>query len=319
MTVKEQVLQQLELQRGKPVAGQELADALAVSRTAVWKAIRVLQGEGHHITSDKRGYTLAQESDMLSEAGIRQYLTADLDIRIYRQVDSTNSEAKRLAAAGLNHPTLLVAEEQTAGRGRLGRTFYSPEHNGCYFTLLLQPGTTLSSTVLTTIAAAVAVCRAVTACGGPETEIKWVNDIYLNGKKLCGILTEAITDFESQTVSSLIIGIGINTGSLPQEVPQEVRGIAASLYEVSVGRNRLIAETANALLSILETGAEQCLPEYRARSFLLGKEIQYQRDGVTHTALTEDIAPDGGLIVLENGERKVLHSGEVSVRQKKEN
>lgn len=316
MTVKEQVLRQLEERRGEPVAGQELADSLGVSRTAIWKAIRALEEAGHQIQSGKRGYTLAESSDLLSEAGIRQYLTEKIDIRICRRVDSTNLEAKRLAAAGVCRPTLIAAEEQTAGRGRLGRAFYSPQQSGCYFTLLLQPNTALSSTVLTTVAAAVAVCRAVKICSGAETEIKWVNDIYLNGKKLCGILTEAITDFESQTVSSLIIGIGINTGALPPDAPPEVREIAVSLYKTSVGRNRLIAETVNELLSLLQSGAETCLPEYRARSFLLGREITYRQNGVLHSALAKDIADDGGLIVLENGQPKVLNSGEVSVKPK---
>ncbi len=321
MTVKQQVLQALEQSRGEAIPGQELADKLGVSRTAVWKAVHALQQEGHRIQNEKRGYTLKAESDMLSVAGIQQYLdeSVDIDIRIYPQIDSTNDEAKRLAAQGVNTPTLLVSEEQTAGKGRLGRTFYSPKQNGCYFTLLLQPHTSLETTVQATLAAAVAVCRAVEECSGMDTEIKWVNDVYLHGKKLCGILTEAVTDFESQTVSSLIIGIGINTGALPEEIPAEVREIAASLYDVSIGRNRLIARVVSHLLSLLTQGSAEYLPEYRRRSMILGKEITYEKQGVTHTAVAKEIDEVGGLVVEENRETHTLRSGEVSVRPRKEN
>ncbi|MEG1870124.1 MAG: biotin--[acetyl-CoA-carboxylase] ligase, partial [Oscillospiraceae bacterium] len=214
MSVKSSVLQMLEANRGNSVSGQQLANELGVSRSAVWKAIKALETDGYAIEAvTNKGYLLASSNDLISAEGINNYLAAQykkLPITALKTVSSTNTHARMMAANGAKHGTIVVSEEQTNGKGRMGRTFFSPEGSGIYMSIILRPNTHTTNAVFITTAAAVAVCRAIAKLTVAKPTIKWVNDIILRDKKICGILTEAVTDFENGMVESVVVGIGIN-------------------------------------------------------------------------------------------------------------
>ena len=322
MTVKQSVLRALGEARGASVSGEALAQSLGVSRAAVWKAIKSLQGEGYRISAGtNRGYRLEECPDLLTAEGISAMLPlelAQLDLRVFDEIDSTNLEAKRLAMTGLSR-CAVVADHQTAGRGRLGRSFYSPPGCGIYTSLLLRPRPDqLADVTLLTTAAGVAVCRALERAAGVQAEIKWVNDLYLNGKKICGILTEGVTDFESGMIESVVIGYGINFRD-DAHLPEELRSIVGSVFGAeppTVTRSALAAAMLAELLPLAEDlSSRSFLPEYRRRSMLLGREIVFSRAGGRFAAVAEEIDDDGGLVVrLPDGSRETLRSGEVSVR-----
>lgn len=322
MTVKQSVLRALGEARGASVSGEVLAQSLGVSRAAVWKAIKSLQGEGYRISAGtNRGYRLEEYPDLLTAEGISAMLPlelAQLDLRVFDEIDSTNLEAKRLAMTGLSR-CAVIADRQTAGRGRLGRSFYSPPGCGIYTSLLLRPRPDqLADVTLLTTAAGVAVCRALQKAAGVQAEIKWVNDLYLNGKKICGILTEGVTDFESGMIESVVIGYGINFRD-DAHLPEELRPIVGSVFGAeppTVTRSALAAAMLAELLPLAEDlSSRSFLPEYRRRSMLLGREIVFSRAGGRFAAVAEGIDDNGGLVVrLPDGSRETLRSGEVSVR-----
>ena len=315
MALRDDLLAELEKRRGEDVSGQALAERFGVSRSAVWKAVNALRAAGFEISSTpNRGYRLRPEDDRLSAAGVRAALgeaCAGLRVRVYETLDSTNQEAKRLLAAGESCPMLLLTEEQTAGRGRRGRGFYSPAGEGLYMTLALQPPAALSQATLLTAAAAVAVAQAVEALTALACQIKWVNDVYLDGKKLCGILTEASGSFEADALSSVCAGIGVNVRT--RDFPEELAGRACSLWPRAVSRNHLAAEIAVRLLNFAaDLGAREFLEEYRRRSLVLGKAVTFTRDGGERRALAVGIGENGELIVrYDDGREEALNAGEV--------
>jgi len=318
MAAKSGVLAALEKRRGEVVSGQELGDSLGVSRAAVWKAVSELRGDGYDISAEPGGgYRLAPESDVLSEAGVRAWLPKELgeSVRVFRSVGSTNTEAKRLALDGAPHGAMAAASEQTAGRGRYGKTFYSPMNTGVYLSVVLRPRESRMSDVqMSTIAAAVAVCRAVEKLTGLSPQIKWVNDLYLGGKKVCGILTEAMTGVESGEIDSVIVGIGVNCTTA--DFPDELSGKAGSLGARGLSRNRLAAEILLELLAAVgQIGEPGLIGEYRRRSLMLGKNVTFDRGGTEVSAKVLDINDRGNLVVrTPSGEILALSSGEVSVR-----
>ena len=313
MPLLDELLEALEKRRGEDVSGQALAERFGVSRSAVWKAVNALRALGFAIDSTpNRGYRLRAEDDRLSVAGIRAALGdayADLSIRVYDALDSTNQEAQRLLAAGADCPLLLLSEEQTAGRGRRGRAFYSPAGEGLYMTLALQPRVPLSQATLLTAAAAVAVAQAVGTLTGRECRIKWVNDVYLDGKKLCGILTEASGSFEEDALRYACVGIGVNvrTRAFPEGM------CACSLWPQAVSRNRLAAEiTARLMAFAADLGARDFLDAYRRRSLVLGRTVAFAQGGVERRALAVGIGGNGELLVRhEDGREEALNASEV--------
>lgn len=328
MSVKYEVLKTLEKNKGESFSGETLAGTLGVSRAAVWKAITALRKEGYPIeAATNKGYALLEDSDLLSEQGIRLHLdeeTSALPLHVYKTLDSTNLAAKRLALEGVNHGTVVISNEQTKGRGRLGREFYSPASSGIYLTILLKPNFDLSKSVLITTAASVAVCKAIQKVCGVESQIKWVNDVYINGEKICGILTEAITDFETGAIEYIASGIGINCHMPESGFPEEIKNKAGAI-QASFSRNELAAEVINQMMSIYKNiETRDFITEYKKRSMVLGKTIEVikhyniQQDSQTskaETAVALDIDVDGGLIVeYENGIREVLNTGEISIK-----
>ncbi|MGM9619704.1 MAG: biotin--[acetyl-CoA-carboxylase] ligase [Oscillospiraceae bacterium] len=235
-----------------------------------------------------------------------------LPVEVFARIDSTNNEAKRRLTAGRYEPTLLLAEEQTAGRGRMGRSFYSPAETGLYMTLLLGRSTALQDPALLTIAAAAAVAGAIERLTGERAGIKWVNDVYMAGKKVCGILCEAVTDGESGE-TGFLAGIGVNVRT--EDFPEELRQKAGSLTGAAADRTELAAEITDRLLAIWEAPEQSGFLEfYRARSFVPGRKVRFTRDGAEREATALAIDDSGALLVrYPDGSVEALRSGEVSV------
>lgn len=324
MSVKNEILHILESNKGRNISGQELADMLNVSRTAVWKAINLLKNEGYLIeTVPNKGYSLSASSDILSSEGIRLYLNEEfknIPITVFKTIGSTNSEAKLLAVKNAQHGTTIIAEEQTNGRGRFGRNFFSPSDSGIYMSIILKPHLNIANSVLITTAAAVAVCQSIDKFTDDTPQIKWVNDIFINGKKVCGILTEAVTNFESGMMDSVVVGIGINVKTKNKDFPQELQNTAGSIFDDKNNfiRNQLTAEIINNILTISkDLEDKKFMQTYKQRSMILGEHILYKRDNEWHEGYALDIDDCGGLIVYTgDGQKITLNSGEVSIKKK---
>lgn len=230
---------------------------------------------------------------------------------VFGEIDSTNNEAKRMCASGEFSPALIVAESQTAGRGRLGRSFYSPAQSGVYFSILFPSPAPLQSAVSVTGAAAVAVMRAIRAVTGKQTAIKWVNDLYLSGKKVCGILAEALSVQDG--VQHLIVGIGINLST--SDFPDELCNKAGSL-ETTVPRAALIAAVWRELIPfLLDPDSREWLDDYRTHSCVIGKPIVWSHNSETHEGFALGINENGELLVQStDGSREILRTGEISVK-----
>lgn len=283
-----------------------------VSRAAIWKAIKTLKEEGYNIeATPNKGYVLLENSDVLSKQGIAYYLTEEIDIFSYKTIDSTNTQMKKLAINGGKNHSVIVSEEQSAGRGRFGRSFYSPAQKGVYMSVLLKTGDSLQNATMITIKTAVAVRRAIAKLYDIEVAIKWVNDLYYRGKKVCGILSEAISDFESGMIEAIIIGIGINVST--DNFPLEIASIATSLGLQEANRNQFIAEILNQLFAIIDEDFKLVLNEYRMASCVLHKQITFNQKGEQFTGLVREINDLGNLVVSSNGAEMVLTAGEVSI------
>lgn len=321
MTVKSRLLELLEQHKGEILSGEALAGELQCTRAAVWKAVKSLREEGYAIEAGQnKGYMLRKDSNRLSVEGIRLYLKhPEVYLKLYEEAGSTNQLAKQAAVSGeAVHGSFVIARQQTAGRGRRGRSFYSPEGAGLYLSIILEPKEeTLQESLLLTTAAATAVYKAVWKVCGISLDIKWVNDLYYQGKKVCGILTEAITDFESGNIEYAVVGIGLNIYPAQEGYPEELRGIAGALFldeaEASgTDRNYLVAEIVNFLLE--ETEDLKLSREYVEHNLVPGREIRIMDDTRSRCAKALDICPDGRLRVLEkDGSVSILSFGEVSI------
>lgn len=248
--------------------------------------------------------------EMLAGTGVK--------LRTAKETDSTNSDAARAFRKGEREILLLTADRQSAGRGRCGKSFLSPE-GGLYMTLLLPEERPLPDITGVTPSAAVAVRRAIRNTCGVTCGIKWVNDLYLDDRKLCGILCESVNTPDGQTSRALVIGVGINLAATPEVTDSEVR--SASLAEKGVlidplFRERLCAAAVRELLKAGETGFafSACAEEYRRASLVLGREITFTRNGVSRTGRAVRIDDGGRLIVRCGDETAVLDSGEIHVR-----
>lgn len=324
MSTKEVILKHLEENRDKYISGEDLASELNISRTAVWKAVNSLKEEGYIINSStNKGYKIDEKCDILSKYGISHNLIDELKniyIKVYNTIDSTNTEAKRLLyTEELSNFTVLVSDEQTTGRGRTGKSFSSPKGSGIYISIVIFPRERFDFNAfdLVTIKAAVAVVNAIKNKTDKKPQIKWVNDIFINHKKVCGILTEADTDFESREIKSIIVGIGLNFDTKIEEFGEELKNIATSLNpENKLLRNEMIAEILNQFYqAYYNYDNNEILKLYKEDSLLLGRMVTFTKNGVRYSAKAVDINEKGNLIVeLENNEQMILSSGEVSVK-----
>lgn len=320
---KEQLLALFENNKGTYFSGEDIAERLSVSRAAVWKAVNGLRGEGYKIDAvPNRGYSLSVETDILSVQGIQKYLSlacSDLTIEVLPKLASTNTTAREKAAAGAAEGYTVIAGAQTDGRGRKGRSFFSPADTGVYMSIVLRPSrwTSKQALKLTTMAA-VAVCEAIDAVSDEKAYIKWVNDIYISGKKVCGILTEASLGLEDDFLEYAVLGIGINVSAPKNGFPDELRDIAGAVFSQAQcdGKNRLAAEILNRFMEHYKNPHQtDYVCSYRKRSLVIGKEIRFMSSGSLKKAVALDIDDDCRLIIRdEDGNIKTLSSGEISIR-----
>ena len=310
------------------ISGEALAARSGVSRQAVWKAVRQLRLQGARIEAvTNRGYRLSGAGGILSEKAVASLIDEALHVRVfvYQKIDSTNTEAKRRLAEtsdvrSLNN-TVIIASSQTAGRGRLRRTFYSPDGSGLYLSIIYAPKEKIESPALLTATAAVGVCRALFSLYDADAKIKWVNDIFMRGKKVCGILTEGLTDFERGGISCAVVGIGVNIA--PQNFPRDIAAVATSVLDdkkADTKRSALAAAIVNDVLSIYDSGKKGfacAMEEYRERSLLTGKTVRVHpvvNGAGSYDAQVLGVGEDAKLIVkTEDGKERFLDSGEVTL------
>lgn len=251
---------------------------------------------------------------MLSAENINTKLNCNAHVLCFDTIDSTNSEAKRNSHKLNSTPLLFVANAQTAGRGRLGRSFYSPKDTGLYMSLMLKAKDDIQDTVCMTTAVSVCVTDAIKELCGIDAQIKWVNDIYIDSKKVCGILCEAVTDDMTSKIKGIIIGIGINISTT--DFPDELTATASSLGH-TVDKNRLCALITDNIVTMYENIETRAfIDEYKKRSLVLGKKINYTENGVTKEATAVDIDNNGGLIIETENGTKTLSTGEITIRIK---
>ena len=275
MSNKEKILNILLDNKGDYVSGEDIANSFQISRNAVWKSISKLKEEGISIISSKKlGYMLPSDLDILSKEEISNALIDELkgtEIHLLNTVDSTNDYAKMLAKQDAPEYTLVVADTQTHGKGRMGRVFSSPSGTGIYMSFILRPKTSLETAQLITSCVAVAISKAIDTLCNCSSKIKWVNDIFLNDKKISGTLTEGAINFENGSFEYAIVGIGINVRSVKNIFDGELSSIATSIEDetgLKISRSRLIAEVFNNIYLQLQSIDEKSfIKEYKILIF----------------------------------------------------
>ena len=373
MTTKEKVLQLLVQAKGQAVSGEVIAAECGVSRAAIWKAINSLREVGYSIEGTTNGGYKLSDTDVFSTELFKETFSssypelADCHIECFKEIDSTNTYAKRILAECGNlrdssgqltasgkkyHKAVIVAESQTAGRGRLGRTFVSPEKTGIYISVIYAPEGGITNPARLTASAAVAICRAIKNVlsklpegADIEPQIKWINDIFVGGKKVCGVLAEGVANFESGMIEAAVVGMGINIKKNKRAFEGELADVVGTLEEavemsssnnskspasqppadIKISRTQVAAEIAGQVLKIFEEDSSSpeahkaIIKEYKESSFLLGQELTvYPLIGdqkSSYKAKATDIDENAGLIVtLKDGSKKTLSSGEVTLK-----
>ncbi|XVG95754.1 biotin--[acetyl-CoA-carboxylase] ligase [Eubacteriales bacterium KG127] len=324
-------------------SGQELGKRLNVSRNAVWKAIEQLRDDGYDIESRPRvGYRLVGGTHSITESSICGHIKSPCKLYVFDTVESTNDFVSQHShEIKEDKPLLVVANKQTSGRGRMGRKFFSPPGTGLYMSIGIKPKFAIDKALYTTIATAIAVCHAIEEVAPVKARVKWVNDIFLKNKKVCGILTEAAANLETGKIDKIIIGIGINCFA-PAHMPDDIKNIAGAVSKTrnSFSRNELaglVFENAMKIFKELEpkennptamfetptsgAGGPKFLQDYRLRSNVLGKKISiYPHQGAAPIAANAiDIDDNGGLVVeyMEGPKMRQIESlttGEISIR-----
>ena len=346
MKTKEKVLQILQ-NNNECVSGEILASECEVSRAAVWKAVKSLREDGFLIEGTTNGgYKFCGQNDLFSERAFEAEFSvlfpnfSNSHIECFEQIDSTNNYAKKilsecgnlrdengnLTEAGQKyHNCVIAAESQTAGRGRLGRVFVSPKKSGIYLSLIYAPKGGIQDPAKLTAFSAVAVCRTLKKLFDIDAQIKWVNDVFYNGKKICGILTEGIVNFETRKIESAIVGIGLNIFE-NDEFSDELKKVAGAVFncdydeniDKKATRNRIAVQVAGETLSIFSEDSQKVINEYREKSFLIGKKVFVHPvigNNEAYEAVVVDIDEKAALVVrTPDGSVKTLNSGEVSIK-----
>ncbi|MGT2715098.1 bifunctional biotin--[acetyl-CoA-carboxylase] ligase/biotin operon repressor BirA [Streptococcus respiraculi] len=291
------------------VSGEELAQILGISRTSVWKGIQQLEKQGLVIKAGaNRGYRLEQ-GDLLLPKDIEDSL--QIPVHLTKNSTSTQLDAKHGIERGDLSPALYLANSQRQAQGRFGRAFFAAETGGIYMTLRLRPKASFQDLKPYTLLVAAAIVKAIDQLTGIAVEIKWVNDIYLHGKKIAGILTEAVSSIEAQVVTDMMIGVGLNFHLL--DFPSELSETASSLFVESppITRNQLITEIWRIFFT---TSEEELLALYKEKSLVLGKQVTFSQQHQHYCGVAYAITDSGALQVkLEDGSLKTLSSGEISL------
>lgn len=323
MDAKGKVSSLLRENKGDFISGEEIAEKVGVSRAAVWKCIRSLRNDGLNIEAvTNKGYRLIFCEDIISTDGILNYLDDEtknkFNISTVSTVTSTNRLVKERASQGECEGYVLASGHQTEGRGRLGRSFYSPSDTGVYMSILLRPAINPQDATLITTAAAVSVCESLEKMGVENTGIKWVNDIFINGKKVCGILTEAGFDIENNSLDYAVLGIGLNMYEPENGFPDDIKDIAGGVLceKTEDARNKFIAFFLNSFYGYYkDIESRRHVKQYADRCFVIGKQINIIKGDTVTQAKALSLDDNCGLLVeLSNGERTIISSGEISIR-----
>lgn len=320
--MKEEILRLLRSADGY-ISGQELCNRFGVSRTAVWKAMNQLKEAGYEIEAQQnKGYRLMAAPDLMTEAEIKSLLHTDWvakEVLYFDTIDSTNTKAQELAEKGYPSGTLVVADKQESGKGRRGRSWVSPSSTGIFMTLMIKPDINPNNASMLTLVAALAVAKAITSVTGEESMIKWPNDIVVNGKKVCGILTEMNAQFDY--INHIVVGIGINVHN--ESFPEEISQMASSLMIEAGGkrfhRAQIIAETMSYFEQYYDTflktqDLSALVREYDKLLVNRNKSVRVLDPKEPFDGKAMGITPKGELIVDTWESRKLVSSGEVSVR-----
>lgn len=320
--MKEEILRLLRSADGY-ISGQELCNRFGVSRTAVWKAINQLKEAGYEIEAQQnKGYKLMAAPDLMTEAEIKSLMHTEWvakEVLYFDTIDSTNTKAQELAEKGYPSGTLVVADKQESGKGRRGRSWVSPSGTGIFMTLMIKPDINPNNASMLTLVVALAVAKAITSVTGEEALIKWPNDIVVNGKKVCGILTEMNAQFDY--INHIVVGIGINVHN--ESFPEEISQMASSLMIEAGGkrfhRAQIIAETMSYFEQYYDTflktqDLSALVREYDELLVNRNKSVRVLDPKEPFDGKAMGITPKGELIVDTWESRKLVSSGEVSVR-----
>jgi len=321
MRTKEKLAALLTGSGSEFISGSAIAEDLNISRAAVWKHIKALEKDGYKIEAvPNKGYRLSEDNDVVTEEAVLRYLGDLRDVftvEVYTSVGSTNTLLKEKAGR-LPDRSVIIAGAQTEGRGRIGRKFFSPEGTGIYLSVLLKQNIRPEHAGRLTTAAAVAACRAIEECTGSTAEIKWVNDVFVGGKKVCGILTEASVNYETGIPDNIAVGIGFNVYSPENGFPEDIAETAGAITEVR--KKDLRARLAAVFLAGFHKACEdldspELYNEYKNRCFILGKPIYVLKKEGRIKAEAIDIRENFALLVrCEDGREEVLNAGEISIR-----
>jgi BirA family biotin operon repressor/biotin-[acetyl-CoA-carboxylase] ligase len=324
MRVNEDVLSYLDINRHRFVSGDELMKSFSLSRTALWQILRSLRSAGYVILSEHGvGYRLDDTCDVYTQKALQAHLSGNaknFQLQLYPSIPSTNRALKEMAQKGAPAGTLLLANRQTAGYGRKDRTFFSPR-GGIYLSLLVRPDLSAAKALTLTTTAAVAVVDVIKQLTGQTAQIKWVNDIFLNGKKICGILTESALTPDGR-LEYAVIGIGLNVFTPSGGFHSSIRHIAGAIYPENTPMERQRSTIALAIIHRLADLLPKCdsptmHAAYCKASFLPGRTVTVmQENGSERLAVALGIDDDYRLLVrYAGGECEALFSGEVSVKE----
>ncbi|WP_298702955.1 biotin--[acetyl-CoA-carboxylase] ligase [uncultured Veillonella sp.] len=324
--MRDAILELLKEHKGEFVSGQTMSDTCEISRTAIWKHIEVLRRHGYEIESfTKKGYRLLNEPDLVGPLEVEPHLQTKTFGRHYEyaaQVESTNSKARELAMDGAVEGTVVVAEEQVAGRGRINRGWYSPYGKGLWFSLILRPPFLPLEAPKCTLMGAVALVKAFKKLGLTTAGIKWPNDILVGTHKLVGILTEMSGTMDQ--ITYIIMGIGINMNSTKDELPDELKDVATSfaIEGLTVDRREAFAVILKSLEEqynkVLKEGFGSTLEEWKQFSVTLNQNVEVRAPGNTYEGRAIDLDQDGNLLVERlNGKIERIVAGDVSIRPAK--
>ncbi|MGG0922268.1 biotin--[acetyl-CoA-carboxylase] ligase [Leuconostoc suionicum] len=316
MSTADKLLALLINKAGDWVSGEAIAQQLGITRTSIWKSVKKIESQGHLIESVRgQGYRYL-EGTKISAVGIKKYLKSDVDLRVFDTIDSTNVYAReKLSSGEITKNTVIVSESMSAGIGRLGRKFFSPKNTGMYVTFALPlPVETIVNPGRLTTSTAVAVSKMVKEVFDIDLQFKWVNDLLYNNKKVGGILTEAITDFESQQFSSLAVGIGMNLATPDGGFPEEISQKAGALTdEMTVSRNEVVGSLINHFFDMYQDYQDgRYIPQYRKKVVGVGQSVELKRGQMNLTGIIREIDNDGCLVLDTKQGIERINSGEIT-------
>ncbi len=322
MQEKESILKLLYFYSSDYITAETFSRKLGIEKRRVYQCIQELRLEGYKIDGQtKRGYRLSSACDVLTAESISKYHTIDKEkIRIFSSLPSTNITAKEMAFLGAPEGTVIMAESQTQGRGRMERQFFSPANSGLYMSIILRPTISLSDVLQITALAAVAVSETIESFTNETAKIKWVNDIYYKDKKVCGILAESSINPKTLTPDYIVLGIGVNLFEPRNSFPKEIRSIAGAVFKEPFpdARSKFTACLLKKFFNYYSASdKKEIFLKYKSRSMLTGREITVNNFTTVFPATVLDINDDFSLkIALSDGTIQNLSSGEVSVKLK---